>query len=301
MNKRFLLIFSVCLLSLTMQAQQYTEVLKSLELPVYKFNQKPGAAEKVTKSTIHPDMSSSETRLPINKIFNKVTLYYDELNELNIVIYDIISQTILQSNKKKLLNAFKKISGPETIKTDESGMYHVFVSEANEITLYEPNEKYKILKPYLKVKLVNNVKLIEKYDESAKATCLSPINFEEWVNQDELKYGISFIGYKESKKIIIRIISQSNDLKQFDKLQLRTDNGEVFAANLTTSQSTLERGALGPITQETGTAELPKEWVRKILASKSTKVKIQGKKTGEVMLTSDILNALRAVSDKVTK
>ena len=299
MNKRLLLIVSACLISLATLAQQYTEVLKSLELPVYKFNQKPGAAEKVTKSTIHPDMSSSETRLPINKVFNKVTLYYDELNELNIVVYDIISQAILQSNKKKLLNSFKKISGPETIKTDESGIFHLFVSEGNEITLFEPNEKYKILKPYLKVKPVNNVKLIEKYDEPAKVTCFYPINFEEWVNQDELKYGISFIGYKESKKIIIRIISQSNDVKQFEKLQLRTDNGEVFAANLTTSQNTLDRGALGPITQETGVAELPKEWVKKILSSKSTKVKIQGKKTGEVMLTSDILNALRAVSGRV--
>jgi hypothetical protein len=297
MKKSLLLILSICLIPFSVIAQTPADVVKSLNLPVYSFNQKPGSKEKLTKSVYYPDMSSSETVL-INKIFKKVTLYYDELNELNIIVYDIISPSIFQSNKRKLLNSFKKISSTEKNETDESGMFHVYVSGGTEVTLFEPNEKYRMIMPYLKIKLLNNVKVNEKYDESSKTNMIYPINFEEWVSQDDLKYGITFNGNKESKKLIIKILSRSNNLKLFEKIQIKTDNGGVFDANLSTSQKLIQ-GTMGSVTQETGTAELPKEWVEKILHSKMTTIRIQGKKTGEVTLSTDIINALKAVSSKL--
>lgn len=296
MKKRLLFIILVSLSRLGI-SQTYNEVLKSLNLPTYNFNQKPGNNERTTKSAYYPDMSSSETTV-INKIFNKVTLFYDELNELNIVVYDVISQTILKSNKNSLLKSFKKLGSAEKTVSDESGIFHVFINNGNEITLFEPNEKYKTIKPYLKIKPLNNVKVVEKYNDSDHTTSLYPINFNEWVNQDDLKYAITFIGYKESKKLTIRVLSQTNHLKQFEKIMIKTDNGEVFTGALSTSQNTIE-GALGSVTQETGIAELPREWAKKILTSKSTKIKIQGKKTGEVILSGDILNALKAVTNKL--
>ncbi len=298
MKKQLLFIFTICLIPFSGISQTHIEVLKSLNLPVYNFNQKPGNNEKIAKSDLHPDMSSSEILLT-NKIFNKVTLYYDELNELNIIVYDIISQSIFKSYKNKLLSSFKKICSSEKNETDESGMFHVFINGGNEITLFEPNEKYKIIRPYLRIKPINNVKVNEKYDELNKMTSIYPINFNEWVNQEDLKYGITFIGYKETKKLTVRILSQSENLKLFEKIQILIDNGEVYAANLSTSQNRLDRGTLGSITQEIGIAELPKEWVEKILHSKMTKIRIQGKKTGEVILSSDIMNALKAVSIKL--
>ena len=278
-------------------SQSYTELLKSLTLPVYTFNQKPGSNEKAVKSAYYSDMTSTETRLT-NKIFTKVTLYYDELNELNIIIYDMISQSIFISNKNSLLKSIKKISSSEKTTNDESGIFHVFVNNGNEITLYEPNEKYKTIKPYLKIKPINNVKVIEKYNESDHTTCLYPINFNEWGYQDDLKYSITFIGTVESKKLNIKILSQSNNVKLFEKIQVKTDNGEVYTATLSTSQNTIE-GTSGSVIQEIGIAELPKEWVKKIIASKTTKLKIQGKKTGEITLSGDMINALKAIQNKL--
>jgi len=278
-------------------SQSYNEVLKSLELPIYTFNQKLGNNEKITKSTFYADMLSSETRLA-NKTFNKVTLYYDELNELNIVVYDVISQNIFKSEINSLLKKFKKISSSEKAVTDESGLYHVFINNGNEITLFEPNEKYRTIKPYLKIKPINNVKVIEKRNEADHTTSMYAINFNEWVSQDDLKYAVSFIGYKESKKLTIKILSQTNNVKQLEKIQIKTDNGEVFTAALSTSQTTVE-GTLGPVIQEIGIAEIPKDWANKMLASKTAKLKIQGKKTGEVILSVEIMNALKAVSNKL--
>jgi len=298
MRKQLLIILLICLIPLSGISQTHIEILKSLDLPVYNFNQKPGKNEKIAKTAFNLDMSSSEMFLT-NKIFNKVTLYYDELNELNIIVYDIISQGIFKSNKNSLLSTFKKKCGSEKSETDESGIFHVFVINGNKITLFEPNVKYKIIKPYLKIAPVNSVKVIEKYNESNKTTSIYPINFDEWVNQEDLKYGITFIGYKESKKLFIKILSQSENLKLFEKIQIKIDNGEAYTANLSTSQNTLDRGAMGSVTQETGIAELPKEWVTKILNSKNTKVRIQGKKIGEVNLSPDIMNALKAVSVKL--
>ena len=298
MKKQLLIIISICLLPFSGISQTHIEVLKSLNLPTYNFNQKPSNSEKLTKTGFNLDLSNSETLLT-NKVFSKVTLYYDELNELNIIVYDLISQSLFKSNKKSLLGSFKKISRSEKNKTEESGTFYIFINGGNEITLFEPNEKYRILKPYLKIKPVNNVKVNEKYDDTNKTTNIYPINFDEWLNQEDLKYGITFLGYKESKKLIIRILSQSENLKLFEKIQIKIDNGEVYAANLSTSKNILDRGTLGPITQEIGMAELPKEWVKKMLNSKVTKIKIQGKKTGEVTLSSDIMNALKAVSAKL--
>lgn len=293
MKKQLLFIFIACVTWFSGISQTYKEALKSLELPVYNFNQKPGNNEKTTKSEYYPDMSSSETRLT-NKVFNKITLYYDELNELNIIVYDVISQSVFKGNKSSLLKSFKKLGSAEKTVSDESGIFHVFVNNGNEITLFEPNEKYRTIKPYLKIRPLNNVKVVEKFNESDKTTSIYPINFNEWVNDGDLKYAITFIGYKESKKLTVRVLSQTNNLKQFEKIQIKTDNGEIFTAALSTTQNTIE-GTLGNVTQEIGIAELTKEWAKKILNSKATKIKIQGKKSGEVSLSGDITNALKTV------
>ena len=107
MKKWLLFIFATCLTPCLGISQAHVELLKSLNLPVYTFNQKPASNEKVTKSASYPDMSSSEKILEKNKIFSKVTLYYDELNELNIIVYELISQSKFNSNKKSLLNSCK--------------------------------------------------------------------------------------------------------------------------------------------------------------------------------------------------
>jgi len=298
MKKQLLFIFIVCLIPFPGISQTHIEILKSLNLPIYNFNQKPGDNEKITKSAFLTDMSSSETLLN-NKIFNKVTLYYDELNELDIIVYEMISQSKFKSNKGNLLSSFKKICSSEKNENDESGIFHIFISEGNEITLFEPNEKYRILEPYLKIKPINNIKVNEKYDEVNKTTSMYPINFNEWGNQENFKYGITFIGYKESKKLYIRILSQTDSWNFFEKIQVLLGNGEVYTANFSTSQNKIDRGTLDSIAREIGVVELPKEWVGKILNSKITKVRIQGKKNRDIILSSDIINALKAISSKL--
>jgi hypothetical protein len=298
MKKQLLFIFAVCLIPLSGKSQTHVEILKSLNLPLYTFNQKPGDNEKITKSTSQPDMSSSETLLT-NKIFSKVTLYYDELNELDIIVYEMISQSKFKSNKENLLSSFKKDCSSEKTENEESGIFHIFTCEGNEITLFEPNEKYRILEPYLKIKPISNIKVAEKYDEINKTTSIYPINFNEWGSQENFKYGITFTGYKESKKLHIRLLSQSDSWVFFEKIQIFIDNGEVYTANLSTSQNKTDRGTLDSIAREIGVVELPREWVEKIIHSKITKVRIQGKKSRDIILSSDIINALKAVSIKL--
>jgi hypothetical protein len=299
MEKRLLFIFAVCLIPFSGFSQTHVEILNSLDLPVYTFNQKPAKNEKITKSASYPDMSSSEKPLLKNKLFSKVTLYYDELNELNIIVYDVVSQSKFKSNKKKLLGSFKKICSSEKNRTDESGIFYIFTSGENEITLFEPNESYKILEPYLKIRPRNNVKVNVKYDELNKTTSIYPINFNEWINQEDLKYAITFIGYKESKKLCMRILSQSENSRFSDKIQILTETGESYDADLSTSKNVIDKGTMGFVTQEVGVVELSKEWVGKILNSKTIKIRIQGKKTGDLILSNDIINALKVVSAKL--
>jgi hypothetical protein len=297
MKKQLLFFVTVCLFQLSGISQSHVQVLKSLNLPLYNFNQKPGNNEQITKSTSYPDMSSSEISLK-NNIFSKVTLYYDELNELNIIVYEVISQNKFKNNKNNLLSSLKKACGPGKNESDESGIFHVFTSGGNEITLFEPNEKYKILEPYLQIKPVNNIKVCEKYDEPGKTTCIYPINFNEWGNEN-LKYGITFIGYKESKMLYIKILSRSEYQEPSQKIQVVTDNGEIYTTSLSASPTRIDRGASDVMTREMGVAELPKEWVDKILHSKTTKVKIQDKKTRDVTLSTDITNALKVICTKL--
>lgn len=296
--KQLLFILTVCLISVSGISQTNIEILNSLNLPSYKFNQKPGDNEKIAKSEFYQDMSSSETLLK-NKNFSKVTLYYDELNELNIIVYHMISQSKFKINKDNLLSSFKKNCSSKKNKADESGIYHIFINEGNEITLFEPNVKYKELEPYIKIRPINNIKVIEKYDELSKTTRVYPINFNEWGDQENVKYGISFFGYKESKKLYVRILARTGNWNIFEKIQILLDNGGVYTAELSTSQNKTDNGAVNSIAQEIGVTELSKEWVGKILNSKIVKVRLQGKKAGDVIFSSDIINALKAVSNKL--
>jgi len=290
--KEILIITSLLYYPFFSAAQSYVEVLKALNLPIYKMNDKP-IDENMLSNSNWDNSFSIEGSLN-NEMFSKVYLKYDELRELNSITFYFASKKKFNKNKEEILSIIRNFYGSEqNIKSENDGIHYVFVKDKSELELFDAYSSY--VESTINVKALDNIKTVEKYDEFNKWTRIIPINFRQWVSQGDLEYGISFIGYKESKILFIKITSESKEWKFFESIQILLDNGEVISKNLKTSKDVVDYGMLGVITQEIGVADFSKEEADNLLKSRIIKMRINGKRTGDIILTDDVINALKAV------
>jgi len=278
--------------------QTYFNLARELKVDGYALNSKYQDGKKdpmlsnPNKSTVTKSLSGD--------LFKEVTLYYDELDELTQVIYNVRNEKDFRKKSGDLLSMITKDYGNPKIETDSWGISAVWKSDTIGVKLYI--ETKSLLGSSLSVfSRSNNYKVVKKYDEFEQTTSLRPIDYRIWLSDGELEYGVEFIGYKESKNIFMTIKSQSQEWKFIDYVQILTEGGRVVKKDLKSKREVI-KDYLGDVqTFEVGVTELNSEDINAILKSPKTKFRIHGNRTGDVELSNSHVKALAALVDAINK
>lgn len=296
MNKIIFFIYLLFIIPLTNNAQSLYQICNELNLPLYNLNDKPDA-----NLNLQAGISGKSAVIPItNENFDKVYLFFDELEECDRIVYSLKSKRFKRYHSE-LVEILRKNFGAETnIQVSEIlGSTTNTYEKGDLIVEYEFEGEYP--SPDLTFYLKNNIKLVESYDEFNKTTRIKPINFKKYIeSNNNLEYGITFTGYLESQSLLMSIISDAKEWKFIKSVQVLLDNGDVTELELETKKEIENNLLLGVRTFEVGVTPLSKEQCESIIKSQTTKMRIKGdKRTGDIVLTKDVVNALEAVYKRI--
>lgn len=283
-------------LSSMAQTLSFYDLFQELSLPIHLINEKP---DKELETT--PLGTKSRTiQLENNQFFTKYTLYYDDLNELTTIEYDMKKSGTNKQFPILLEILQYNFPGPYRIgggnKVSEKSFLFVKGNNLAELVMSSP----RIGKTSLRLSQVNNVKLKTKYDEANKATRIFPINVAEAaISENGLDYNVSFMGKLENKELFLTITSDSKEWKLMKSIQISLSDGEVSEYNLT-SKTDFDNSTSWKSTREVALTKIPNLFCEKMIKSEEVKIKINGsKETGTISLNQTQKSALQSIYKKI--
>ncbi|WP_158796952.1 hypothetical protein [Pedobacter sp. L105] len=296
--KKISILFFLISITTVVRSQSISQTLKALDLPYYKFNEKPAAGQIGMRRNSY---DAIPVPLENNNLFAAAYLYYDDLNELSRVSYEM-KKNKTKKNGPDIIKLLRENFGTEVKAVVDDHVLsttYYFVNDNEKATFRFSSG---IMGSSLDVTELNNYKLKEVYSESKKTTTISPFNLDDQVvSNNNLSYTIDFSGIIESKSILISIRSHGKELKYMKSIEITLEDGTVTTIDLS-AQNEILKSVRVPLIIEVGVANLSETLCKAILESKVVKIKITGEKiTGDVILTPSMKKGLELVYHRIYK